>query len=142
MPKRTASAAATSAMPSHPTTLNMRLTMVIIRRALAAPTFAVDRLRGQKETKRDEADVINEVRRVDDAFAEIVEVLDDRQVTRDACDSGPAQVADPVDHPQKQKHAEGEHPGDDLVHRETRDEQPDRDEAAAEQLQPQIRRHN
>src|SRR5713226_8583278 len=122
-------------MPSHPTTLNMRLTMVIFRRALAAPTFAVDRLRGQKKTKRHETDVVDEMRRVDDAFAEVVEVFDDRQVAGDALERRPAEAADPIDYPQKQKHAEGEHPGDDLVLCKARDEQPDRDEAAAEQFQ-------
>ena len=52
---------------------------------LSAPPFAVDRLRGQEQPERDEAHVVDEVRRVDDAFAEVVEVVDDRQVLRRAC---------------------------------------------------------
>src|SRR5512138_1016826 len=96
-----ATATATIAVPSHPIRSNTRF-MVIS----APPPFAVDRLRGQEQSKRDEAQVIDDVRRVEDAFAEVVEVIEDRNVLRDFVDRGPGEAADPRDDPQQQKHGE------------------------------------
>ena len=76
------------------------------------------------------------------AFREVVEVVDDRQVLRQLVDGRPGEAADPVDDPQHQEHREGHHERDDLVLRQARDEQADRDEAAAEQQQPEIGRHD
>src|SRR5882672_1212127 len=99
-----ATAAKTSAVPSQPMRLRIRLTMVSYasrRGALCAPPLAIDRLGGQEEPERDEAHVIDDVRRVDDAFAEIVEVVDDRQIVHELVDHRPREAAKPGNHPQE-----------------------------------------
>src|SRR3990170_8224061 len=132
--KRTATAANTSATPSHPSSPRTRF----IISPLPAPAFAVHGLRGQEQAKGDEAQVIDDVLRVDDAPREVVEVLRDRQIRHDRLGGRPRRLADPVDDPQHQEHREGGHAGDDLVLREARDEQPRRDEAAAHQQEPDV----
>src|SRR4029077_681099 len=122
----------TSAVPSQPTRLKMRFTIS------APPPFAVDRLRRQKQSKCDEAQVVDEVRRIDHALREVVEVADDRQIRRELVDGRPRKTADPFDDPEEEEYGEGDHAGHDLILREARDEQPDRDEAAAEQQQAEI----
>src|SRR3954470_14499981 len=74
--KRIATAAKTNATPSHPRRPRTRFTIV----PLSTPPFAVDRLGRQEQSKKNEAEVIDDVFRVDDAFREIVEVLGDREV--------------------------------------------------------------
>src|SRR5215831_17062623 len=127
----------TSPVPIQPIQLSIRFSMSNLK-WLAAPAFAVDRLRSKKQAERDEAQVIDDVRRVDDALREVVEVLDDRQIRRDLLDRRSREAADPVDHPQEQEHGEGAHHRDDLVLRQARDEEAERDEAAAHQQQAEI----
>src|SRR2546425_5868853 len=68
--------------------------------SLSSPAFAVDRLRGQKQSKRDEAQVIDDVRRVDDALREVLQVVDDREVGRQLVACRSRETADPGDDPQ------------------------------------------
>ena len=121
-----ASAAITNAKPSQP----------MIPKILGHPrhrSVSTD-FRGQEEAETDEAQVVNEVRRVEDAFREVLEVADDRQVGQHAAHRRPGEGGHPVDDPEEQEHAETDYGArDDLVLRQARDEKTDRDEAPAEQ---------
>ncbi len=57
--------------------------VLVSRVDLSAPAFGVHRLGGQEQAERDEAQVIDEMLRVDDALGEVVEVLGDRQKADD-----------------------------------------------------------
>ena len=86
--------------------------------ALTAPPFALDRHRGQKQPERDEAQVVDEMRCVDDALREVVEVVDNRQVVRQLCRLG-RNTADPRDDPQEKEHGKGDCAGHDLILRDS-----------------------
>src|SRR3954447_21296392 len=96
-------AASNAATPSQKTIPTIRFTIVVPalscvpRAALSAPSFALDRLRGQKQAERDEAEVINQVRGVDDTLREVVEVIDDRQIGGEFVAPGADEAADPGD---------------------------------------------
>src|ERR1700738_954888 len=109
-----ATATATIAVPSQPMRSNIRFMV------LAPPPFAVDRFGGQKQSKRNEAQVVNQVRRIEDALSEVVEVIEDRDVLRDLVDRRTREAADPRDDPQQQEHRERHHAGDALILRQAR----------------------
>ena len=107
--------------------------------ALAPPPFAVHRLGGQEQPERDEAQVVDQVLRVDDALREVVEVIGDRQVGRSACRrSGPTKLPIQLMTHSSRNTAKVDDAGDDLVLRQARDEQAERDEAAAQQQQAEV----
>src|SRR5262245_20508415 len=132
-PKRMAAPRKTRPAPSQPMTLSARSSI-----GLPAPALAVDRPGRQEQTEADEAEVVDEVRGVEHALREVVVVIDDREVLRDAVDRRRRKAADPVDDPEQQEDAEGGHSSDDLVARHARDEQTERDEAAAHEEESQI----
>src|SRR5580693_5933564 len=112
-------AASSAATPIQKTMPTIRFTIVVLSlsmfRSLSAPPFALDRLRGEKQSEGDEADVVDQVRRIDDAFREVVEVIDDRQVAGQLVSARSEEAADPGDDPQKEEHGKGDRAGDDLV---------------------------
>ncbi len=65
-------------------------------------------------------------------------MVDDRQVLRELVDRRPRETADPRNHPQHQEHGKRHHAGHDLVFREARNEETQRNEAAAQQQQPDV----
>src|SRR5689334_6618791 len=73
-----ATAANTSATPSHPSNPRIRFN-ICSSLPLPAPTFRIDGLGGQEQPERDEAQVIHDVLGVDDALREVVEVLGNRE---------------------------------------------------------------
>src|SRR6476620_1854244 len=130
-----ASAAPTSATPSQPTSPRTLLSII----ALPAPAFHVDGLGGQEQTECDETEVIDDVVTVHDAPGEIAEVLGDRKTLDDALrQRAAAVVSEPADDPQQEKCSEGEEPRHDLVFRDARDEESERDERAAHQEQTDV----
>src|SRR6476646_10291145 len=109
---------------------------------LSTPPLGVHGFRREEQTERDETQVIDDVRRIEDAFAEVVEVVDDRQVLRQLVNRRAREAADPGDHPEQQKYGERHHSSHDLVLGQTRDEQAYRDEASSEKQEPQICGHD
>src|SRR5437879_8874405 len=92
----------TSPNPIQPTMSRIRLSIS------TAPPFGVDRLGRQEQTEGDETEVINEVRRIEHALVEVVEVVDDRQVLRELVDRRPRKAADTRDHPEHQEDSAGD----------------------------------
>src|SRR5437764_13216803 len=96
--------------PIQPTMSRIRLSIS------TAPPFGVDRLGRQEQTERDETEVINEVRRIEHALVEVVEVVDDRQVLRQIVDRRSRKAAYPLDHPEHQTDPEGDITRHDILH--------------------------
>src|SRR4249919_3714867 len=68
-----ASAEKTKTTPSQPRSPRMRFTIS------TAPAFGIDRLGGHEQAEGNEAQVVREMLRVDDALGEVVEVIRDRE---------------------------------------------------------------
>ena len=72
-----------------------------------APAFAVDRLCGQEQPERDEAQVIHEMAQGDDALGEVIEVIGNRQRRQHLLHRRPRAFGHPVHGPEEEQHGEG-----------------------------------
>src|SRR5687768_17617216 len=109
-----ATAASTSATPSQPRSPRALFNIRVYGKKLTAPAFRIDRLGRQKQSERDETQVVHDVLRVDDAACEVVQVLGDREKREDCFRGRSRALAEPVDHPEQQEDRKRHDRGDDL----------------------------
>src|SRR6266542_1697433 len=109
---------------------------------LSPPPLGLERSQREEQGQGDRGEVIDEILGVDDAAAESVHVLGDRQILEQRPEIRTGELGSPADNPERQEHGKGAEARDDLVFGQRRNQDAHRQEGAAGQKQSEIARQD
>src|SRR5215471_2049175 len=118
--------------PTHPACFLTTLT------TLPPPPLRLERAQREEQRERDRREVVHEVLGVDQAAAEGIHVLSDREVLEHRAEGAAGELRAPSDDPERQQHPEGSESRYDLVLGQRGDQEPHREERATGQDQAEV----